>query len=231
MLPLLIFASARADLPFTPINYRLSAEGFEALIDRLPDPLGDRRRPLPRHGRRRGQAGDGFRRVPRPQPRTAEPAAEFADPDAVASRAVHLGHHVEAEGRRALPQQPDQLHHRHRRIRLGRAGRRRADLRAAVPHRRGQRGAVEPVRGPKDGVPAQLRRARVGAAGRRRGGHHRDRGADHAGPHRHRARRRRRASAADAAQPGLRRLEGRRCRWCARHSTCCRTSVSSTPTG
>ena len=39
MLPLLIFASARAGLTFTPINYRLSAEGIQALIDRLPEPL------------------------------------------------------------------------------------------------------------------------------------------------------------------------------------------------
>jgi acyl-CoA synthetase (AMP-forming)/AMP-acid ligase II len=39
MLPLLIFASARAGVTFTPINYRLSATGIGALIERLPDPL------------------------------------------------------------------------------------------------------------------------------------------------------------------------------------------------
>ena len=39
MLPLLIFASARAGLTFTPINYRLSADGIKTLIARLPDPL------------------------------------------------------------------------------------------------------------------------------------------------------------------------------------------------
>ena len=39
MLPLLLFSSARADVPFTPLNYRLSADGLRALIDRLPDPL------------------------------------------------------------------------------------------------------------------------------------------------------------------------------------------------
>src|SRR5271156_2250105 len=39
MLPLLIFASARAGLAFTPINYRLSAEGIQALVGRLPEPL------------------------------------------------------------------------------------------------------------------------------------------------------------------------------------------------
>src|SRR5271163_3367800 len=39
MLPLLIFASARAGLAFTPINYRLSAQGIQALIQRLPEPV------------------------------------------------------------------------------------------------------------------------------------------------------------------------------------------------
>ena len=38
MLPVLIFAAARAGLPFTPINYRLSAEGIQTLIRRLPEP-------------------------------------------------------------------------------------------------------------------------------------------------------------------------------------------------
>ena len=39
MLPLLIFAAARAGVAFTPLNYRLSAEGIQALIERLPEPL------------------------------------------------------------------------------------------------------------------------------------------------------------------------------------------------
>ncbi|WP_407687077.1 class I adenylate-forming enzyme family protein [Mycobacterium sp. HUMS_1102779] len=39
MLPVLIFASARAERGFTPINYRLSAEAMQELITRLPDPL------------------------------------------------------------------------------------------------------------------------------------------------------------------------------------------------
>src|ERR1700758_5085360 len=39
LLPVLIFAAARAGLAFTPINYRLSAEGIQALIKRLPEPL------------------------------------------------------------------------------------------------------------------------------------------------------------------------------------------------
>src|SRR6201981_3410910 len=39
MLPVLIFAAARAGLAFTPINYRLSADGVQALIQRLPQPL------------------------------------------------------------------------------------------------------------------------------------------------------------------------------------------------
>src|SRR5690349_320464 len=39
LLPLLLFASARAAVPFTPLNYRLSRDGLRALLDRLPDPL------------------------------------------------------------------------------------------------------------------------------------------------------------------------------------------------
>ncbi len=39
MLPLLIFASARAGRAFTPINYRLSGRSVQSLIDRLPKPL------------------------------------------------------------------------------------------------------------------------------------------------------------------------------------------------
>src|SRR3954452_25140349 len=39
VLPLLIFASARAAVPFTPVNYRLSTQGVQELIARLPNPL------------------------------------------------------------------------------------------------------------------------------------------------------------------------------------------------
>jgi acyl-CoA synthetase (AMP-forming)/AMP-acid ligase II len=39
MLPLLLFSAARAAVPLTPLNYRLSADGLRALLDRLPDPL------------------------------------------------------------------------------------------------------------------------------------------------------------------------------------------------
>jgi long-chain acyl-CoA synthetase len=83
MLPLLIFASARAGLAFTPINYRLSADGIQALVRRLPEPL------VVVDGRYREMLGavsphiidsDEFLE----QARKAEPAAEFADPDAVA---------------------------------------------------------------------------------------------------------------------------------------------------
>ena len=88
MLPLLIFASARAGLTFTPINYRLSAEGIKTLIARLPDPLVviDSRY-LDELGGPDGLAGvakqvivsDDFLA----QARDAEPAVEFADPDSV----------------------------------------------------------------------------------------------------------------------------------------------------
>jgi long-chain acyl-CoA synthetase len=84
MLPLLMFASARAGVAFTPINYRLSADGIKTLIARLTDPLVivDRRY----LDELDGLAGstqvivsDDFLT----HARDAEPAAEFADPDAV----------------------------------------------------------------------------------------------------------------------------------------------------
>ena len=39
MLPVLMFSAARAGVPVTPLNYRLSAAGITELIDRLPQPL------------------------------------------------------------------------------------------------------------------------------------------------------------------------------------------------
>jgi acyl-CoA synthetase (AMP-forming)/AMP-acid ligase II len=39
MLPVLMFSAARAGVPVTPLNYRLSATRLRELIDRLPEPL------------------------------------------------------------------------------------------------------------------------------------------------------------------------------------------------
>jgi long-chain acyl-CoA synthetase len=83
MLPALIFAAARAGLAFTPINYRLSAEGIQTLIERLPEPL------VIVDGRYRDMLGDSSKRVMVSDDfltaaRTTEPAAEFADPESVA---------------------------------------------------------------------------------------------------------------------------------------------------
>lgn len=82
MLPLLLFAAARAAVPFTPLNYRLSGDGLRALLDRLPDPL------VVVDDEYRDAVGGGYRTVGSNElldsARGAEPAAEFADPDAVA---------------------------------------------------------------------------------------------------------------------------------------------------
>ena len=83
MQPLLIFASARARLPYTPINYRLSAHGVRELIERLPNPLvivDDRYRDMVRGAGKRVLDSDRFMAGAR----VAEPAAEFADPEDVA---------------------------------------------------------------------------------------------------------------------------------------------------
>jgi acyl-CoA synthetase (AMP-forming)/AMP-acid ligase II len=83
MAPLLIFASARAGRPYTPINYRLSADGIQELIGRLPNPL------VVVDARYRDMVGDLGERLTNSDDflaaaRAAEPAAEFADPDDVA---------------------------------------------------------------------------------------------------------------------------------------------------
>jgi long-chain acyl-CoA synthetase len=88
-LPLLMFSSAWAGLPFTPINYRLSGDGIKALIDRLPDPLiivdSQYHDLLVDYQDEVGIASrylesDDFLAAAL----TAEPVMEFADPDSVA---------------------------------------------------------------------------------------------------------------------------------------------------
>ncbi|BBZ49943.1 long-chain fatty acid--CoA ligase [Mycobacterium heidelbergense] len=83
MLPTLIFAAARAGLPFTPLNYRLSAEGLQSLIERLPEPL------VVIDGRYRDTVGGKSARVMASDEfltaaRGSESAAEFPDPESVA---------------------------------------------------------------------------------------------------------------------------------------------------
>jgi long-chain acyl-CoA synthetase len=83
MLPVLIFASARAGLSFTPLNYRLSAEGIQTLIERLPEPLvivDSRYRDMIGESSKRVLLSDQFLTAAQ----SAEPVAEFADPDSVA---------------------------------------------------------------------------------------------------------------------------------------------------
>lgn len=83
MLPLLLFGSARAAVPCTPLNYRLSAEGLRELIARLPEPLvvadAEYRDVVADAGKQVVESGEFLAAA-----RTAEPAAEFADPDSVA---------------------------------------------------------------------------------------------------------------------------------------------------
>jgi acyl-CoA synthetase (AMP-forming)/AMP-acid ligase II len=82
MLPLLLFSSARAGVAFTPLNYRLSADGLRELIDRLPQPL-----VVTDAEYRDMVAGAGKEVISCEEfvsaARTAEPAAEFPDPDDV----------------------------------------------------------------------------------------------------------------------------------------------------
>ncbi len=86
MLPVLIFAAARAGRAFTPINYRLSADGMQALIERLPEPLvivDSRYREMVGEVSPQVMTTDEFLKAAQ----GSEPAAEvpaFPDPDSVA---------------------------------------------------------------------------------------------------------------------------------------------------
>ncbi len=83
MLPLLLFSAARAGVAVTPLNYRLSADGLRDLIDRLPTPLviadTEYIDVVAGCGKQVMSSGEFLESAS-----TAEPAAEFADPDSVA---------------------------------------------------------------------------------------------------------------------------------------------------
>ncbi|HSS23863.1 MAG TPA: fatty acid--CoA ligase family protein [Mycobacterium sp.] len=86
ILPVLIFAAARAGLAFTPINYRLSAEGIQALIRRLPEPLvivDSRYRDMLGDASQRLMMTDEFLTAARSS-EASDFEAEFLDPDSVA---------------------------------------------------------------------------------------------------------------------------------------------------
>ena len=80
---LLLFCSARSGVAFTPLNYRLSEDGLRQLIDRLPTPM-----VIADAEYRDVVAGAGKQVISSEEfidtARTAEPAAEFPDPDDVA---------------------------------------------------------------------------------------------------------------------------------------------------
>jgi acyl-CoA synthetase (AMP-forming)/AMP-acid ligase II len=82
LLPLLLFSAARAGVPFTPLNYRLSTDGLRELIDRLPQPLvvadAEYCDMVAGAGKQVIESDEFIAAA-----RTAEPAAEFPDPDDV----------------------------------------------------------------------------------------------------------------------------------------------------
>jgi acyl-CoA synthetase (AMP-forming)/AMP-acid ligase II len=83
MLPVLMFSAARAGVPVTPLNYRLSASSLRELIDRLPSPL------VVADGPYIDAVAGAGKRVISSQiflrdALTVDPVTTFADPDQVA---------------------------------------------------------------------------------------------------------------------------------------------------
>ncbi|PYE16979.1 acyl-CoA synthetase (AMP-forming)/AMP-acid ligase II [Williamsia limnetica] len=82
-LPFLLFASAQAGIPFTPLNYRLSADGINSLIARLPHPLvvvdREYREMIDVPAQRLQDSDEILDRA-----HTAEPFTRFVDPDDLA---------------------------------------------------------------------------------------------------------------------------------------------------
>lgn len=83
MLPVLLFAAARAGVPFSPLNYRLSGAALRELIERLPEPL------VVIDDAYRDTAAGICKQVMSPEEfvtaaDTAEVVSEFAAPDSVA---------------------------------------------------------------------------------------------------------------------------------------------------
>ena len=98
LLPLLLFSSARANAAFTPLNYRLSADGLRQLIDRLPDPLivvDVEYRDVVPSSVARVMTSDEFVTAAR----STEPARPIRRPRRRGSSVVHFGHHVAAQSR------------------------------------------------------------------------------------------------------------------------------------
>jgi acyl-CoA synthetase (AMP-forming)/AMP-acid ligase II len=83
MLPLLLFSAARAALPFTPLNYRLSGAALGELIDRLVEPLvvcDSEYRDIAQAAGTKVIESEAFLA----DARVAEPVSLFPDPDDVA---------------------------------------------------------------------------------------------------------------------------------------------------
>ena len=165
MLPLLLFSSARAGVAFTPLNYRLSGDGLRELIDRLPQPLvvadAEYLDVVAGAGKQVIESGEFIAAA-----RTAEPAAEFPDPEDV-------GVVLFTSGTTSRPKAVELTHNNLTSYITGTVEFDSAEPGDAalicVPpyHIAGvERGTVEPVCRPKDGVPAAVRRHRVAPAGR-----------------------------------------------------------------
>ena len=125
--PLLLFGSALAGLPFAPVNYRLADDQLRAILGRLApalvvvDPEVVER--VQRHRRRRGRRPRRVPRRARRRGRRARPTTDGHRPRGHRRPAVHERHHRRAQGRGAAPPAPHLLHLRDGRVHGRRRGR------------------------------------------------------------------------------------------------------------
>ena len=165
-MPLLLFGSALAGIPFAPVNYRLDDERLHNVLSRAG---ADACRRRPGHGRarpgHRGRRGGRPGRVPGRAARRGRRAHRAGGDRRRGHRhpAVHERHHRRAQGRRPAPPPPHRVHLHDRRVHGRRRGRGPAGQRAAVPHRRHLGRALVRVRRAPHRLPAGLRHRGVGA--------------------------------------------------------------------
>ena len=132
--PVALFAAARAGVPYVPLNYRLTGDELDALLERItPAKLVTDPDRAARFSERAGSVRRGARRLPRRRPRGGRSSRLAGRSRGHRGAALHERNHRGAQGGRAPPPPPRLLRARLRRVRERGRGRGGARLGAALP--------------------------------------------------------------------------------------------------